>query len=54
MDKDSSEDYTFYKYCKECGEQIEEDIYEDNDGLCDYCYINKRTWKEIPFGSDQY
>jgi hypothetical protein len=47
---DEVEDYSFYKYCRICGDMIDEDIYDDNDGICDYCYINKRTWSEISFG----
>lgn len=48
--KDSSEKYQFYIYCKVCGKIINEDISDDNNGICDDCYIDKRTWSEIEFG----
>jgi DNA-directed RNA polymerase subunit RPC12/RpoP len=31
-----------YAYrCRKCGTIINEDIYTDNKGLCDYCYYQK-------------
>ena len=54
INKDLSDDYTFYKYCKGCGEVIDEDVYDDNEGFCDYCYTKSGTWKEVPFGINSY
>ena len=54
MKGDETNDYTFYKFCKECGEQIHEDIYDDNDGLCDFCYINTRNFEEVHVGNSGY
>jgi len=48
------EDYQFYKYCKICGEIISEEVYDDNDGLCDFCYMNYKTWEDYPVGSIGY
>lgn len=33
-------------YCDECGEEIDGDVYEDGDDLCEYCLL-KRYRKEI-------
>ena len=51
--KDKIEDYQLYKRCKICGEIIGEEILDDNDGLCDYCFIENNTWREMPFGKKQ-
>ena len=40
--RDNIEDYQLYKYCKVCGCIIDEEIFDDNDGLCDYCYIENK------------
>ena len=51
--KDKIDDYMFYKRCKVCCKIIDEDIYDDNNGLCDDCFIDKRTWVDNPFGESR-
>jgi NMD protein affecting ribosome stability and mRNA decay len=42
--------YKFEKLCKNCGKSIDEDIYDDNKGLCDDCYIERKTYREYLYG----
>ena len=52
--KNTKNKYIEEYYCELCGMEISEDIFDDNNGMCDDCFIEKRTWEEIPFGEDQW
>jgi len=36
--------------CERCGDIIDFEVYYDNNGLCDWCYTQRRTWSEVNFG----
>lgn len=46
--------YNLYLYCRFCGAMISEEEHDDNNGLCDDCWMDKQTWEEVPFGCDSY
>ena len=47
--KDKIDDYMFYKRCVVCGKIIDENIYDDNSGLCDDCYTDVKSWDECNY-----
>ncbi len=49
--KDELKDYMIYKRCKVCGKITDEDIFDDNNGICDDCFTDENTWNEQPIGN---
>lgn len=46
------EEYSLYIRCKRCGQILTDLEIEDNNVLCNFCFDDINTWREIPFGEE--